>query len=245
MLNAHCTSTEIGEAQPEIAVLGIGAIEQHSHHLPVGTDWLTVQELSRQVADGLGAYLLPSLPFSMSQCHGTTAGTVWLRPKTLANVVRDIVLSLHEQGISKILLINGHGGNFVLEAVIRELNLNHRDLMVIMPPPGIGLQDTEIFEPAGTEIHAGQAETAYQLYLHPEHVKHERVDYIPPVGREFLDYTVIEVLSPHGVWGRPSLGTAEKGRRAMRAQTEAIITYARRTFAELSRAKGSTDAQLA
>jgi len=245
MLDAYRTSSEIGEAQPGIAVLGIGAVEQHSHHLPVGTDWLTVWELARRVAEGLGAYFLPPLPFSMSQCHGVMAGTVWLRPRTLAKVVRDGVLSLCEEGICKIVLINGHGGNFVLEPVVRELNLNYPELMVIMFPSGAGLGDTDIFEPVGPEIHASQKETSYQLYLNPDHVTDQRTDYIPPVGREFLDYAVMEVLSPDGVWGKPSLGSAEKGRQAIEAQAKAIIAHAHQLFAELSQRKGGADAELA
>jgi creatinine amidohydrolase len=245
MLNAHHTAKEIGEARPRIAVLGIGAIEQHSHHLPVGTDWLAVRELARWVAEGLGAYLLPALPFSMSQCHGVMAGTVWLRPRTLAKVVRDIVLSLREQAICRIVLINGHGGNFVLEAVVRELNLSYPELMVVMPTPSAGPEDVQVFEPAGPEIHAGQVETSYQLYLNPDHVKEQRTDYIPPVGREFLDYAVMEPLSPHGVWGMPSLGSAEKGRLAMEARAKAIIAHAHQLFSELSQRKGGPDAELA
>lgn len=239
MLDARHTSTEIGEAHPSIAILGIGAVEQHSHHLPVGTDWLTVREMARRVAEGLGAYLVPALPFSMSQCHGVMAGTVWLKPRTLAKVIRDIVLSLREQGIRKVVIINGHGGNIVLEAVVRELNLNYPDLMVIMPRLGPILEEAGIFEPVGPEVHAGQSETSYQLYLNADHVKDQRIDYTPPVGQEFLDYGVMEMLSPHGVWGKPSLGSAEKGRQAMKARADAIIAHARQLFAELSQRKGN------
>jgi len=239
MLDTFHTSKELQEAQPTIAVLGIGAIEQHGGHLPVGTDWLTVRELARQVAERLGAYLLPALPFSMSQCHGVMAGTVWLRPETLARVIRDIVLSLRDQGTCKIVLINGHGGNFVLEAVVRELNLDYPDLMVVMPRPDPDPKEAEIVEPAGPEIHAGRVETSYQLYLNPDAVKSERVDCVPLVGQEFLDYVTMEVLSPHGVWGKPSLGSAEKGHQALEAQTKAIVAHTRHLFAELTRQKGS------
>ena len=45
MLDDNSTSSAIAAAQPELAVLGIGAIEQHSHHLPVGTDWIALSEV--------------------------------------------------------------------------------------------------------------------------------------------------------------------------------------------------------
>jgi len=94
VLDARNTSKEIGEKLPEIAVFGIGAVEQHSIHLPLGTDWLGVSDLTQRVAKELDAFLVPALPFSMSECHGPMAGTVWLKPETLAAVVRDTVLSL-------------------------------------------------------------------------------------------------------------------------------------------------------
>ena len=57
MLDAYCTSEELAAARPEIAVFGVGAVEQHSHHLPVGTDWIGVAELSRRVAERPGRLL--------------------------------------------------------------------------------------------------------------------------------------------------------------------------------------------
>ena len=107
MLDAWNTSREIGENLPEIAVFGIGATEQHSIHLPVGTDWLGVSDLTRRVAAELDAFLVPALPFSMSECHGPMAGTVWLGPRTLAAVLRDTVHSLYAQGFRKVLIVNG------------------------------------------------------------------------------------------------------------------------------------------
>src|SRR5512143_85299 len=86
MSNDRLTSAAIAAARPTLAVLGIGAMEQHSHHLPVGTDWIAVSEVCRRVAAELDAFLLPAIPFSMSECHGPMEGTVWLKPSTLAAV---------------------------------------------------------------------------------------------------------------------------------------------------------------
>jgi creatinine amidohydrolase len=231
--DAQSTSKEIAEAAPEIAVWGIGAIEQHSVHLPLGTDWLAVRHLARRVAEELAAFLVPALPFSMSQCHGPTAGTVWLKPETLAAVVRDTVRSLYVQGYRKVLVVNGHGGNFVLEVEMRRLNLQHADLIVLMPPhfaprPG----DARTWD-KGVGIHAGESETSTQLYINAENVQQERVDYMPPVGQEYLDYAFIRSISEWGVWGYPSYGTAEKGERALAYRVERIAKWARETFARV------------
>ena len=237
MLDAHNTSKEIGEARPKIAVFGVGAVEQHSVHLPVGTDWLGVADTTRRVAAQLDAFLVPALPFSMSQCHGPMPGTVWLKPQTLAAVLRDTVLSLRAQGIRWILIINGHGGNFVLEAEIRRLNQAYTDLIVLMPPFLAPLStDPKIFDhPEG--IHANEGETAHQMYINGEHVKAERIDYMPPVGREFLDYAFIGFISEWGVWGYPSFGTAEKGEQASQMNVGRIAEWARSTFAKVEELK--------
>ena len=233
MLDANSTSQEIAQAAPEIAVLGIGAVEQHSIHLPLGTDWLAVRDLARRIAEELDAFLVPALPFGMSECHKPTAGTVWLKPETLAAVLRDAVLSLYEQGLRKVLVLNGHGGNLVLRPEIRRLNRAHPGLIVLMPPgfaprPG----EPKIWD-KGVGIHAGESETSRQLYLNREHVHDERVDFLPDVGREFLDYVPIGAISEWGVWGHPSLGTAEKGAQATARQVARVVQWARETFARV------------
>jgi creatinine amidohydrolase len=233
MLDARSTSREIARRAPAIAVYGIGAIEQHSIHLPLGTDWLSVDDIARRIAAELDAFLVPALPFSMSECHKPMAGTVWLKPETLAAVLRDTVLSLYAQGIRKVLVVNGHGGNLILGAEIRRLNMVHADLIVLMPSglaprPG----DPRIWD-KGTGIHAGESETSRQLYINREHVKAERVDGVPDVGREFLDYVPIGTISEWGVWGYPSLGTREKGERATAYQVTRIAEWAREAFARV------------
>lgn len=234
MLDPFRTSGEIGAARPTMAVISIGAVEQHGPHLPVGTDFLWIQELSRRVADGLGAYWLPAVPFSMSECHGPTAGTIWLRPETLAEVVRDLVASLRAHGIRRIVLLNGHGGNFVLEPVVQELNLGDPDLRLIMPTwYAVRSEGAPIFESAGLEVHAGEAETSTQLAFNADHVGDHRPDYIPPVGREFLDYAYISDLSPWGVWGNASKASVEKGQRAAARTVDYLLQTIPEMFAAL------------
>lgn len=232
MCDEYSTSLEIAAARPEIAVFGIGATEQHGRHLPIGTDWITISEISRRVALELNALLIPAIPFSMSECHGPLEGTVWLKPATLAAVIRDVARSLREQGIRKLLILNGHGGNFVLEPIIQELNREYPYFTVIMPAEvwAVAEGDEAIYETATSEVHAGEAETSVQLYLTPDRVRPERMDYVPPVGREFLDYVSMERISPDGVWGIPSYGQAGKGERAIAAQVQAIVRFARQAF---------------
>jgi creatinine amidohydrolase len=233
MMDERSTSLEIIAAQPEIAVIGIGAIEQHGRHLPIGTDWMIACELSRRVAMELNAFLLPAIPISMSECHGSIEGTVWLKPATLSAVLQDITSSLHEQGIYKLLVLNAHGGNFILGPSIQELNHKYPDMLIIMAPEEWPIKENgcSIFEEPETDLHAGEIETSILLYLNPGMVKPEWMDYVPPVGREFLDYTTMNAINPEGVWGSPSKGDANKGARAMDAQVKSITVFAHQVFA--------------
>jgi creatinine amidohydrolase len=232
MMDERSTSFEIRNAHPEIAVIGIGAIEQHGRHLPIGTDWMIAVELSRRVASELNALLLPAIPISMSECHGSMEGTVWLKPATLSAVMQDIVSSLHEQGILKLLVVNAHGGNFILGPTIQELNSKFSNMLVMMAPEEWPTKENgcPIFEASETDLHAGEVETSIILYLNPVLVKPERMDFIPPFGREFLDYKTMDDINPDGVWGSPSKGDANKGERALAAQVESIALFARHVF---------------
>jgi creatinine amidohydrolase len=234
MVDYQSTADEIREAHPQIAVLGIGAIEQHGRHLPVATDWTQVREISRRVAAELDALLLPAIPYSMSECHGLMPGTVWLKPATLAAVLKDVARSVREQGIPTLLVLNGHGGNFVLEPTIQELNQHYPDFRVLMPGEvWAAVGEEPIYETAGQGIHAEEAETSMQLFLNPHDVKAERVDYVPPVGREYLDYVVMPLINPEGTWGLPSHGAAEKGERGIAAQVRAIVAFVHNALAFL------------
>lgn len=234
MVTWENTFHEIAEAKPEIALLPIGSIEQHSYHLPVATDYLIAQALGRAVAERLDdCYLLPALPFSCSREHGDFAGTVWLRPATLAAVIEDLVGALRHQGICKIALIVAHGGNWIVKPVVREINLDRRGVHVIFTGPEASGAEQGRF----TELHAGAGETSMILHLRPELVKlgESRGDFSPPQGREFLDYTGMRAVSPTGVWGAPSGGRAAAGKKALEAAAERAAEYIRRTFAEIRR----------
>ena len=239
LYDTTATTVDLSTAHIEIAVLPIGAIEQHSLHLPLGTDWLAAGAVARCVAEILAqerdVYLAPAWPFSLSQCHGPMPGTVWLTPRTLADVLRELVISLYAQGIRWIAVVNGHGGNFVLDSEIRELNRLHDDLIVLniaaWPRPGGPGQTGRV---TGGDIHAGAGETATQLHLNPDLVGERRIDHIPDVGREFLDYAYMCQISPWGVWGEPSQGLAEVGEHGLERVAQHMAASAIEAFAQIA-----------
>jgi creatinine amidohydrolase len=233
------TFTEIEAARPETAVVTVGAVEQHGPHLPIGTDFLMAGVLARGVAEALDAYLLPVLPFSNSQEHQDFFGTVWLQPTTLRQVIHDVCRSLKHHGIRKILVIEGHGGNWILKPTVREINLNDPEMTVILFGPGTvtaKLQGSKI------ELHCTDTETARMMHAFGDLVKGRTEDFQPEVGREFLDYVGMRAVAPDGVWGRPSRATAELGRRSIDDMIAMIVDYARETFAKIAEIKANRGA---
>ena len=234
MLSWENTYKEIEEAGPEVAILPIGAVEQHSFHLPIGCDWLMAQEVAKRVAERIDAFLLPAMPYGNSQEHSDFIGTIWLRPSTLAQVVKDIVASLRYHKIRKVVIINGHGGNWILKPTVREINLEYRDMQVIWTGPGALSRGSMVT----SELHSGEGETSRMLHVRPDLVKEARVDYVPEETSEYLDYAGMKGVAEHGVWGRPTLATAEKGQKIIEKAVEAIVAYIERTFEWLDRRKG-------
>jgi creatinine amidohydrolase len=235
------TFHEIEQAKPEMAILPIGAIEQHSYHLPLCTDYYAAQALAERVAKELdNCYLLPSLPFSCSREHCDFFGTLWVKPSTLAAIIEDLVGALHHHGINKVAVMVAHGGNWIVKPTIRELNLDRRGLHVIFTTPNAFTVEQGEFD----ELHAGQGETSLMLHLRPDLVKLDQVkpDFAPTQGREFFDYVGLRGVSPTGIWGAPSKASAEQGERMMQEATKRAADYIREAFAEIERieaARGS------
>ncbi len=234
MVNWENTFHEIEQAKPEMAILPIGAIEQHSYHLPVCTDYYAAQALAERVARELdNCYLLPALPFSCSREHCDFAGTVWLKPATLAAIIEDLVGALHHHGINKVAVLVAHGGNWILKPTIREIDLDRKGMHVIFTTP----EAFTVAQGEFAELHAGHGETSLMMCLRPDLVKMDQVkpDFAPTQGREFFDYTGLRAVSPTGLWGAPSKASAEQGEQILRNATKRAVEYIRKTFAEIER----------
>lgn len=108
------TTADIRDRRPEIALLPVGSFEQHGRHLPLATD--TIVALA--IADGLAAvynvFVLPPITMSCSHEHAAWPGTISLSHRTVSAVIEDVVVSLTAQGIGKLAIISGHGGNYFL-----------------------------------------------------------------------------------------------------------------------------------
>ena len=234
MISYRNTAKEIAESGVDTAVLPLGSVEQHSSHLPIGTDVLLADALGAALAERIGALLLPTIPMTTCYEHKGVKGSVCMRPSTLYQVIQDIALNLRDQGIKKIAVVLGHGGIFIAAPAIRELNALYDDLQVVLVQTSSGTGERRVFlENKELEIHAGESETSVMLYLHEELVKKDLMmhnDFTPKYPQNMLNHLPLTRMSETGAWGKPSLATYEKGEQIFKCMVDNAVEYTRLAF---------------
>ncbi|MFF1676300.1 creatininase family protein [Streptomyces sp. NPDC058256] len=212
----------------QVAVLPVGSFEQHGAFLPLATDTLVACAIAREVAAAYPVHLLPPVTISCSHEHAAWPGTVSISSVTLHAVVRDIADSLRRSGVDTLVLVNGHGGNYVLGNVVQE-SAGSGTRMALFP----AMEDWEAArERAGvqtsllSDMHAGEIETSILLHAHPELVKagYETSDFLADDRRHLLTLGM-SAYTESGVIGRPSMASAEKGKELLAGLTEAFAAY--------------------
>lgn len=240
LLDGACPSPEWRKRSPSICVFPIGAFEQHSQHLPLASDNIAAQYFAEFVARELDAALLPCQNIATSLEHTGFRGTITLRPETLMQIVRDVADEVETQGFTTMIVINGHGGNFALTPVIRDINRRNRKLKILLVEPSKfcdrGVVDAD--RTRQMDMHAAEYETSLMLALRPDLVRKERAD-MKPVVKGFAqpDLTTFGVgcFSPKGACGSPSLGTKEKGGKIVASIKRNIMPHIRRRLAWLKK----------
>jgi len=97
--------------ETKTAVVPTGSFEQHGPHLPIGTDYLTANEISSRVGKESSVVVTPTVPIGYADYHADFPGTLSLTEETLTKVYQEISSYLIEYGVTHIVFINGHGGN--------------------------------------------------------------------------------------------------------------------------------------
>lgn len=221
----YTTTADRSESNASVAVLPVGSFEQHGAFLPLATDTVIACTLAAEIAAAYPVWLLPPITISCSHEHAGWPGTVSISAKTLYLLVTDIADSLRQDGIRYLVLINTHGGNYVLSNVVQE----SRNTMALFPGPpewdearaAAGLETSR-----DTEIHAGELETSILLHAHPHLVKpgYEAADFVAGDRRHLLT-TGVKRYTKSGVLGRPSLASAEKGKKVLAALVGAFSSH--------------------
>lgn len=218
------TLPDLQAAAPQVAIVPVGAFEQHGAHLPYATDSLIAQALARALAERLPALVLPVLPFSCSHEHAGFPYAVSLGSQTLIAVINDIVRSLERSGVVLTVLLNAHGGNYVLGNVVQELNQDR--LRVVMVPTRQQWQ--QAIAQAGlttnpsADMHGGELETSLLLATQPDVVRPELAHDHEATERPWLTVLGMRHYTPTGIIGRPSQASAAKGQRLLAGLADAM-----------------------
>jgi len=125
------TTTEFAAAlsNVDVALIPVGATEQHGPNLAMGVDWRIAAAIAQRVADELAPTVVvsPPLPFGLSAHHMAFPGTLSIGPAAFSAVLTDVVLSFQAHGINKVVFVNGHRGNEnMLGVLITELTYKHK-----------------------------------------------------------------------------------------------------------------------
>ncbi len=228
------------EVREEIArgrdtvVIAFGATEQHGPHMALSTDRLLGEELTRRVADELGAFAAPTVPFGCSAHHLAFAGTISLQDETFHGIVADVVSSLARGGFKRIVLLPSHGGNLApLATAVDKLDAPAgvridaiTDLAVLASIPQRAAEQHDV--PIGEGgLHAGEWETSMMLAIHPELVHMDRGepgytgDPADALGALFSQG--VDAVAPNGVIGDPARASAEHGEAYWQLLTEMAL----------------------
>ncbi|MGW1071477.1 creatininase family protein [Streptomyces sp. NPDC002537] len=198
-----------------VAVLPVGSFEQHGDHLPLITDTAIACLIARRLADDHDLFLLPPITISCSHEHAPMAGTVSISAATLYSMVNDIWRSLEASGHSGLIIVNGHGGNYVLSNVVQELNVNgpRVALFPVSEDRAQARADAELESSGAEDMHGGEFEVSLLLHGAP-HLVHDGIDaddHSAPKRPHLLTLGMAGYTT-NGIIGQPSLATAAKGK---------------------------------
>ena len=244
------TIDEVREFDPEVVVLGVGSTEPHGPSLPYGTDFFQCDGLCRRAvtkANAIGGRVLmyPTLPIGNNVNFKAWPFACRVRVRTLMNLVLDVIEQLEADGIRKIVIVNGHGGNTdALHAALREHMERHTPTpgstraFVCMAGGMASKEATSAIE--NPSPHGGESEVSRVLYLRPDLVHTDELT-DQPVGVPFVKSIAEGKVHWVKPWhlnvplsggGDTRKATAEKGERLIESGSDGLAGF----LAELSKA---------
>ncbi|MGL5937290.1 MAG: creatininase family protein [Phocaeicola sp.] len=216
---------DVKDKQYQVAILPWGAIEPHNLHLPYTTDAILSHAVAVDAANlsfekerNLAMVLPPLFYGSQNPGQRDLPFCIHGRYNTQYAILTDVVTSLRCQGIRKLILVNGHGGNS-FKNMIRDLAVEYPDFLVCSCEWYNLANESEFFEEKGE--HAHELETSVMLHYHPELVNMSQagfgISHLPKLkcladGAIWMPRNWSEISEDTGI-GNPQKSTAEKGGR--------------------------------
>jgi creatinine amidohydrolase len=227
-----------------IAILVLGACENHGDHMPFGSDFIFPMKLVENIVNDisnnkdrlsiqdLNFILLPAIPYGVSSHHNSFQMTMSLEPSTLISIILDVFSSLVKNGIRRILVINGHDGNISpIEIASRIIKNETPDIVIACLEAWwvlVGQKNKDLFDVWNGLGHGGEAETSAMLFVRPDlvdlnYAPNQTIPKLP--GEDIRIYWKFNELTNTGSTGAPKKASSEKGKKIIEMLKEIIISF--------------------
>ena len=222
------------EKSAKTCIIPLGILEKHGPHLPLGTDLISVRETALRAAEKEFTIIFPPFYFGQIYEARQQPGTVAYSPGTVLTVLQETCDELHRNGIEKIILVNGHGGNNSLLPYFCQIQLEkQKDYAVYLFRP----VDSDDFQEQLDEMrqtdwdgHAGETETSQMLATSPALVQLDKANEQSGKNQERLNalshaYTAIWWYAqyPNHYAGDGSYGKPEMGKLIMENEVDQLV----------------------
>lgn len=232
-----------------VVLLPIGSTEPHGPHLPLDTDVTIATAQARRAAEllagrGVRGLVLPALPYGLTNFTEGFEGRISLRPGTLWAVLEDVVTSLAEQGIERVVFSNGHLEPAHVE-VLRGVLLDHAErgrgrAQVVFPDNTRRRWAQTLGEEFQSgDCHAGRYESSIVLAADEDSVLRSELSSLPAVEISLLEKfrdgvkNFRDAGADRAYCGDPSAATAAEGRDLIERLAHMIVATVEETWPEL------------
>ncbi|VVB72684.1 Creatinine amidohydrolase [uncultured archaeon] len=201
---------EAGQSQTRTVIMPVGATEEHGPHLPTITDTIQAMQVARAAAQRRDVFLAPPLHYGVCRSTRRFPGTITVGHDALRAYARDLLISFHESGFEKVMILTGHAGGQHMAALEEacQMAVEEHDFRVSLVSL-FDLIDSKDVETPG-DGHAGEIETSLMMVIRGDLVKGRPAKHFP-VRPKFLIQRDVRHLMGNGIMGNPEPASPEKG----------------------------------
>ena len=215
-----------------IAILVFGACENHGDHMPFGSDFIFPTEIAKRLATKVNnVIVLPAIPYGVSLHHDQFQMTMSINPETLVGIISDLLSSLIQNKIRRVLIINGHDGNIgPIEVAARSIKNKHPEMTIACLESWwilVGQLKKDLFEVWSGLGHGGEAETSAILAVRPDLVNMESApkEVIPKLPENIRIFWKFDELTSTGATGAPQKASIEKGNEILQTLEDLLLSF--------------------
>lgn len=232
-----------------VALLPIGSTEPHGPHLPLDTDVTIALAMAKRTEERLAAAKIPCIvlpPFAYGLTNYTSgfAGRITMRSGTLWAMLEDVVMSLEQQDVTRIVFVNAHLEPEHVQ-VLRGVAMDHvargKEQAQVVFPDNTRRRFAESLgdEFKSGDCHAGRYESSLVLAADPQSVREDERAKLAPLSIHLIAkmkqgvHTFEDAGASQAYCGDPAAGTAAEGRELIERLSDMVMTSVREAWPDL------------